>query len=100
MIEKKTCYLVGFLKSREYLQPDECPVGNYVTNWAPDKSSESWIICELEVDVDIPSDGVLQSQAVQALQRVRARELTKSLATITDIDAQISTLTAIEHKES
>jgi hypothetical protein len=96
MNDTKKCYLVAYMKDPRFIEGDGSRFGTYITNWSPDKDSDSWVICELEVEVEIPTEDVLQGQAVQALQRVRAKEVAKGLETLGEIDAKISTLTAIE----
>jgi hypothetical protein len=100
MKQTKTAYLVGYTKTPDYLAEGESPFGTYITNFRPCEDSESWMICELEVEVDVPPLEFLQAQAVQALQRVRAEELKKGLVKLAEIDSKIATLTAIEHQEA
>jgi hypothetical protein len=94
----QTAYLVGYTRSPEYLSEGESPFGTYINHWKPNEDSEAWLICELEVEVNIPPDEFLQAQAVQALQRVRAEEVKKGLVKLAEIDSKISSLTAIEHQ--
>jgi len=96
MKEIKKAYLVGFIRSS--VGPGESAFANYISTLAPLDDSETWLIAELDVEVDIPTDDILQSQAVQALQRVRAVEVKKGLDKLQEIDSKISTLTAIEHQ--
>lgn len=88
--------LVGY--ERGYKVEGESPFGSYITMMAPSESSESFLIAELEVEVDMPDDSILQQKAIQALQRVRAVEMKNSMEKLDAIDAKIQTLQALENQ--
>ena len=98
MKEKKRAYLIGSIKNPLFHKEGESIFETRLSNWMPSKDSDSWLISELEVEVDIPPVEFLQAQAVQALHRVRAEDVKKGLCNLSDIDNRIASLTAIEHK--